>query len=508
MKKEFKYRVLIVDDQTTSDFCPILQQTGIRLNAVVKNTIDEALLDMGVSSEDLLARRVGDDCRPIHRYDIVLLDFLMNENSAALVPRPDRGGAFDGVGYEYPMGALTLLPLYKLAFSPEMRGECIVQGYSAVIWEQCPKAAAVFEIVSNFNFPSGVVGLKDSKLEGLNMSELVWRRANSILSCAPVDLLEEFYSLLDCDEENDFWEANLTMTAIWLGCTHFTMRLFRPDLGDAGEAKRWLREQLMTRGYLHEAKRCWSNPIVNKVGHRVNLTHEEIVNASFQPSSWVTDNGLVYVGGHAYRVCEDVLTELAKFPDLISIGAAERMRKMHQIFRICFTNNDTTGTPLECLISCDDNSAKVMYDLCGSVRSFYLWMPGAVFSNLLAGFVELVRETSRGKSVFLLPAPGRRLLYVVAGQNDPIGEEDAMALFEVIRGATVNAPKGPFPILGFWGRLEIWGSELLWTTSGHFLDNLNRKQTVLEEVTRLGIINGCKGVLVMAIPLDVSGGKI
>src|SRR6185369_1928772 len=122
---EFIHKVLILDNEASFQSANSQAPSGVE--NTVCNTVKDALECIGIANEALdntLVTNID------HQYDIVLLDY----------------GLHDADMNDYPLGGLTLQPLFKASFTKTKRGQCIVCCYSDKMAAEKPKARYVFEL--------------------------------------------------------------------------------------------------------------------------------------------------------------------------------------------------------------------------------------------------------------------------------------------------------------------------------------------------------------------------
>jgi hypothetical protein len=471
MGEGYRYKVLIVDNEAPSGFRVLCPETGIELDTKVFSNIDDALDDLRVPAHVLNRSIVGFRDKPRHSYDIILLDFEMNENK--LVNRP--AGEFQ---LEYPLGGLTLLPLYQMSFSQERRGSCVVQGYSKVMWQRCPKAAAVYELIANLNFRSDAFGndrltVEPNNVEGIPIGRLIEKRASSILSSLPVDILDEMYELSRITGDA-FWSHGLVQTAGWLNCKSLTFRDLRPDMVNDVEARGWLMNVIGRRAYPFEAKRCWSsNLTVKLLGHAGGADEKR-----FKPREvyqWAAENNCLEVyapESGTFRVCPELWEEIRSFPSVWGVSALpgpERAKRLHVAFRMVLGDNagDACGYELEDVLKGGELGAgtslprlglRVKKAGDGWSKDIYLYMHRRALYALLSGLEPMVRWPGLEPDVLGYASRARSRLYFIAFQNCEVDGASAEGVLKRVREADTRS-WGPYPLLSSWGKMELWSRQ-------------------------------------------------
>ena len=511
MKNRFRYKILVIDNEVSKNYSIECPATKTAIKTTVFGSIDAALNDMGISQE-YLDRSIADLSHdPKHSYDIVLLDFEMDENKLeinhdilnVICHENDQSKREQLLSQliktEYPLGALTLLPLYKLAFDPSRRGSCIVQSYSKVIWTRCPKAAAVFVLINNIGNKGTKTTIEPNNVSGVPIEELINRRATSILQQLPADYLYEFHILLLL-EDDDFWNRPLELTAIWLNCDMLNFGDIRPDIPKLKilEAKSWLRSVLSGRSYVREAMNCWHNPIVDQIAHQLNLANEKHFLPIYQVSAWARPDGIIAIGNDTYRVCKELFDDLNEFLPLKEYlsKAQERKDKMHQIFRLALSNNNNQGYIFEDVINYFSSVTNLKIKMTGDAwgKNNYLWMHKKVLINLIDGLIKVPRLIDGKVEIHCNADKDKSAIYIIAYQEYDITRDDA----EKIYNRAKNGEWGPFPILNDWGRMELWGANGLWQLTSFEIKNITDNDTLID--------NTKKYAIVMVLPLEIDGG--
>lgn len=531
MTKTFTYSIIVVDNETSVGLRLKCPDTGIQINTTVMTTIDAALADLGIPEECLNRSNTKISTPLSHCYDIVLLDFEMDENKVQVDRRvldqirtardfaQAEKAAATLIKTEYPMGALSLLPLYKETFDVRKRGACVIQGYSKVMHERCPKAAAVFEIASNLGLDGGKMTIElstvePSNLAGVPIGRLLERRARSVLREVPADCLEELLGLLDC-EDDCFWQRPLERIAAWLDCEAICFKDLRPDLPEYAKpvAKEWLRQVLRGRGYAHEARKCWAHPVVQKVAHNTNLAKDELLQASLQVNTWPREEGIVTVGDRTFRLCRDLLDEMREFPVLAELTSEVRRDRLHRMFRMAMSddprqgyllNDIVGGLPQDCYGS---TLAPIDIEITKPKHYWnrgYLWVHRKVLHTLLQKFLMIPRFPG-GKHQLLCHANASPpAIYFIAMQNEEISSNDAQEIFERARAAIRGGTSwGPFPALNDWGHLELWSNSgpLHHVTSFGFMP-LDKSKTIVTQPEIARLMTSSSSAVVMVLPIE------
>lgn len=495
----FNYKILIVDDAYSPKQFNL--KSGKTIPATPIPEIDGALELLGVPTAHLDQTIVKHNVKPKHDYDIVLLDFQMRENK--LVISKDSAGKEQTsiASYEYPMGAVSLQPLFLMGFANSGKlGNCIVQPFSRFIWERCPKAAAVTYIAQNMlsNYP--MKSIHDGSHTSLDIEGLIRDRASSIIAALPFSALNDLRELLDCNLANFFY-TNLPNVAQALGEKNIYMSELRPDCNESDSAKllEWLRTMLMGRGYAYEAHKCWENLCVNTVSHGGALRTDL---RPIQPWEWPNDEMSaveIKEPSGTFYVCPELLSDLKNFNNAYLYNGTARSKILHELFRLDLSKN-ATGQSGYRINDCLSELDAAFLDQASS-PGCYVYIHKSCLKNILNGMrnLALAYQNSEQVNQILVYADKQfPYAYFIVKQRDVI---DFQAASNIKIGLGREEKwNGLGNNINLWGGLEIWSQNNSWSVSKNHLTVLDESDSPYNKYNLLGALDNSLSQIVFVVP--------
>lgn len=498
----YSYKVLVVDNDDTK--VGFRLSTGKILETHIIKTVDDALAKLGVTVEHLNKSVAEYQPELGHDYDIVLLDFEMNENQLT------EGKGFSS--YEYPMGAVTLQPLYLCAFSNSGKiGSCIVQPYSKVMWDRCPKAAAVTHIVHNLlsNRPLRLV--HDGVVGSVDINGLVKARAESIVSALSFSAISELKLLLTRDDRRRMLTANLPNVAQELNVPLVNLENLRPDCEDILQLKEWLETLLKGRGYSYEAYEGWKNSCVNALAHAGPRRDY----SPLEPWKWIRakDNAITISNPPGkYNVCPELAHDLMNFDRSAFKDAAKCSQLLHHMFRMNLNepHDPNLGYHVStALQSIGDRRHEMMFvpvfTEATKQHGGYVYVHSKCLQQLLAGLRMMVAgefgKNSKGgvPSLYIHVNSKFKCAYFCVSQERAINSVDVANIQAALKVKAKWNDLGH--LLDSWGGLELWAQNC-WSVSKHHIKEINEIDSTYTEVHGLGV---GKSAVAVVLPWISSG---
>lgn len=479
----FSYKVLVVDNEDKKESFQL--KTGKIIPAKTIDKIDDALVQLGIPIEYLNQDVTRYDGIPCHDYDIVLLDFEMNENKIL-----ERGKG--ELVYEYPMGAVSLQPLYLLGFKESGKlGSCVVQAYSKVMWGRCPKAAAVTHIVHNLISNQPLLLIHNGSCDSIDISGLIKTRAASIIAALPFSALRDLRELMS-ENDNIFINKNLPSIAQVMNVEQISISNLRPDSNDVVLLRTWLNDILKNRGYAYEAYMCWKNKCVNAVAHDATLRKD------YEPTEpWMWPNSIdqperaiiIQKPGGTYHVSPTLLRDLEEFDRASFFQPDKRKRILHQLFRLDLSAS-ATGNLGYCLNDAIDELGFAAV-LAGKAQDpgLYVYVHRTDLVRMLYGIKNITAGRDFNGMLVVYANNKFPYVYFIALQNIP----DDIRIHDCAQNIRTGLSQPEqWNSLGenleFWGGLEIWGEGGSWSVSKHICNGITGASSPLNDNELLSIL--------------------
>jgi len=483
MTTNYMCSVLIVDNAVTN---AALQSLPNGILVKVVDDMSRALQELGIDPDCQKATSIENIQ---HNYDIVLLDFRLEEKDMR----------------DYPMGGLTLHSLFKASFNRSKRGQCIVCCYSDKMGTEFPKARYIFDLAERkLRNQDGAGGLHQSGIGGIDWPSLYRAKADSILFEAPFEVFAEIVEKTGAIRQMEPWDQRLPVLANFLGVSECGLNqlLFRSGSPDS-KLNRWLNQWLWRKSlsasttaaykalqkFTHLPRGCDGR----QLDRPICRNHE---NGSPAALPFVVDDK-----GRECCIPEVLADELEKIAqEHLTIGqytdqlAEARCRQAKKAFRMILTRDnpdaDNCGYTIDDLLR--EHSLSTTFNITltewkppAMVGAVYLYIPRPLLGTLLQGLPMLMHNHSpvvdvQGRVLceVRIPEGHRKAMFVVKQQK----ALTSSAADNIAKSIGNGKQSGLFPTLASWGALWV-GCEgnAVWSITANFALNLGLGRPVLAE---------------------------
>lgn len=337
----FRYRVLLVDDlEDARDREDEFRNAGVDFHAA--SGVDDCLrrfLNADVDNNADFEKDIVE-----HDFDIVLLDFQLAREMG-----------------QYPIGGLSLYPLFVHGYNGAKPGECVVCAYSAYLGEQYPKYCRLFQKgeLTRTGHPEVY---QSAAFGGFRLYPLFRQRAESILrQLGPAAIMEAYNVFVDEEKGLDgALRHKLEIASEALGvevslrnlCPDFNQPVFFPGNSCPSEQEQqsrlyeWLSQLVSRYNFAWEAYQVYNHrgsvPDVHQWGHYPNDQSKN------DPREyWKPEEGYVLQLGSRKRKLHNahvqaLLTVPRSSEEFTKKDRIARCSKVHRAFRLSLTDNSRT----------------------------------------------------------------------------------------------------------------------------------------------------------------------
>lgn len=464
---EFAHEVLILDDSATSQ--SVGSQAPASLRITICNTAEDALRQIGVDGE-------AQEYLPVeqieHPYDIVLLDYRLNESDMR----------------NYPMGGLTLHPLFKASFTKKKRGQCIVCCYSDKMGTEKPKAQYVFDLAERKLRGTGrLSGLHQSGIGGIKWEELLIERADSIFTDAPSEVFFEIATACGRDS-GSLGDLNLAALASYLGVGSCTLNQFLARQGSFTAHERdWLLGWILKRSLCHSMFMAY-----NAIPKFTHLAKKDGRQLDTPITSALTEDSLLKIGGHCIprKLAADLTSIQESSLKIVGENDANdqaRCTAAKKAFRLALKSSDHSHEQGYAVSELCDSVAFVLQDLDAPTvpSNVYVYVPKHVLKSLLSGLERGMHNHNPVKSqngpilcTVRVDVQSQCALFILSQEG-----EFTSAAAQAISDALGNGKQwGPFPEILQWG--AVWAgcqSQTVFSLAPKLPLNLGRTDSPLRQ---------------------------
>lgn len=463
----FAHEILILDDSASA--ASVSSQAPSSLKITVCNTAEAALRHIGVDGKVQAYVSVE---QIEHPYDIVLLDYRLNESDMQ----------------DYPMGGLTFHSLFKASFTKKKRGQCIVCCYSDKMAAEKPKAQYVFDLAERkLRGSDRLSGLHQNAIGGIRWGELVVERANSILSDAPSEVFFEIATA--CGQyPADVGDVNLAMLASYLSVNSCTLNQFLSRVGEFTEVEReWLLGWMARRSLCYSMFRAYK--AIPKFTHMANKSGRQL---DIPITAAVALDSLPSINGHC--IPSDLATELVALQQR-SLGITgqndeedqARCASAKKAFRLALKYSDRRREQGFSVSDLSDVADFVLEEpeQATAPSDVYVYVRKDVLKSLISGLESGMRDyepvkSQNGRIVckVKIDVHSQCVLFVLSQSH-----EFTSAGARAISGALGNGKQwGPFPEILKWG--TVWAgcqNQTTFSLSPKLPLNLGREEAPLRQ---------------------------